>query len=100
MCSAAAAGLRRDPRQPTVGDCASRTREFFSRHDPLYRTYGKTEALDVQKRLFQSDPRIEASWNRYVDSVKAFANFAKSSGEPFDVSLGGKPAKGTRRWMG
>ena len=66
------------------------SREFFSRYDPLYRTYSKTQAEDVQKRLFQSDPKIEASWNRYVDSVKAFANFAKSSGEPFVVSLGSK----------
>jgi hypothetical protein len=36
------------------------SREFFSRHDRLYRTDNKTATLTVQRRLFAENPRIEA----------------------------------------
>ncbi|MEX1102997.1 MAG: DNA methyltransferase, partial [Dehalococcoidia bacterium] len=35
------------------------SREFFSNHDPLFRAYGKQQALTVQKTLFQTNPGIE-----------------------------------------
>jgi hypothetical protein len=62
--------------------------EFFSRHEPLYRTYNKTTALDSQRRLFAADPRIERDWDAYTSSFKSFTNFVKASGDPFDTSLG------------
>jgi hypothetical protein len=62
--------------------------EFFSRHDPLYRTYNKTTALDVQRHLFAAEPQIERDWDAYTSSFKSFTNFVKASSDPFDASLG------------
>jgi hypothetical protein len=76
--------------------------EFFSRHDPLYRTYNKTAALDVQRRLFASEPTIETAWDAYSSSFKSFTNFVKASHDPYDASLGrGKaPAELAAAWEG
>lgn len=62
--------------------------EFFSRYDPLYRTYNKTTALAVQRRLFASDPGIEQAWDAYTSAFKSFTNFVKPAGDPFGVPLG------------
>ena len=67
------------------------SQEFFSRHDPLYRTYGKTEALAVQRRLFAQIPGLEAHWLEYQSGFKALSGFVKASADPFGVTLpGGK----------
>lgn len=57
--------------------------EFFSNIDPLYRTYGKQEALAKQLEYFQSDPQIEKSWLLYCDKLKALSNWTKNVGFPF-----------------
>ncbi|QIZ71677.1 SAM-dependent DNA methyltransferase [Oxynema aestuarii AP17] len=57
--------------------------EFFSNIDPLYRTYGKQEALAKQVEYFQSDPQIEKSWLLYCDNLKALSNWTKNVGFPF-----------------
>src|SRR5260370_42224454 len=41
------------------------SKEFFSDFDPLYRTYGRQEALNEQHSLFQIDPLIEHEWLFY-----------------------------------
>lgn len=61
--------------------------EFFSRHDPLYRTYGKTKALAKQQELFDAIPGLEAEWIAYQSGFKSMANVAKNAGDPFDISL-------------
>jgi hypothetical protein len=61
--------------------------EFFSRHDPLYRTYGKTEALAKQEELFSAVDGLEHDWIAYQGGFKSMANVAKAAGDPFDVSL-------------
>ena len=67
--------------------------EFFSSHDPLYRTYGKQQGLRRQKELFEADPSIESDWYAYQARFKALSHWVKSSEDPFDVSLGrGKQA--------
>lgn len=58
------------------------SKEFFSNIDPLYRSYGKQEALEYQKRYF-ADPALETAWERYNDDFKAQANFAGSAANPF-----------------
>ncbi len=63
------------------------SQEFFSRHDPLYRTYGKTEALSKQGELFEQVPGLDGQWIVYQGGFKALSNLVKASGEPFDVSL-------------
>ncbi len=61
--------------------------EFFSRHDPLYRTYSKTEALVKQQELFGEVEGLEQEWTRYQGGFKAMGHLVKSSAEPFDVLL-------------
>jgi len=57
--------------------------EFFSNHDPLYRAYGKQEALRVQKALFEAHPAIEADWLAYTGDFKDRGNFVKHAAEPY-----------------
>jgi len=59
------------------------SKEFFSDHDPLYRTYGKQEALSEQKRLFQHDVTSERDWLGYQAYFKSMRNCAKDSACPF-----------------
>ena len=64
--------------------------EFFSNHDPLYRTYKRPRAEERRKELFQEDRSIEADWLAYESSFKSFGHWLKCSEGPFDVS----PARG------
>src|SRR5258708_13950030 len=59
------------------------SKEFFSDYDPLYRTYGKQEALSEQKRLFQHDVTIERDWLGYQAYFKSISNWAKHAASPF-----------------
>ena len=61
--------------------------EFFSNVDPLYRTYGKQEALKKQKEYF-ADAATERSWLDYTAGFASDSNWVKHNGEPF-----GDPAK-------
>ncbi len=59
------------------------SKEFFSNLDPIYRTYGKQEALLHQKRLFESNNIIEYNWLLYNSYFKGMSNFIKHSAFPF-----------------
>lgn len=59
------------------------SKEFFSNHDPLYRAYGKQEALRRQRELFQGDERIERDWLAYIGEFKDIANWVKHAAEAF-----------------
>jgi hypothetical protein len=59
------------------------SKEFFSNYDPIYRTYGKQEALMHQTRLFESDAEIEREWLAYSARFKAMSNWAKCAASPF-----------------
>ena len=56
--------------------------EFFSDHDPLYRSYGKQEALKKQKDYFE-DEDIEARWLDYRSRFRAQSNFTSHAARPF-----------------
>lgn len=80
------------------------SKEYFSNHDPLYRAYGKQEALDAQLEYFGKHPKIEHQWISYIAEFKAFANWMNNCGAPFgdrisaskdgklkhDLNLGGR----------
>jgi len=72
------------------------SKEFFSDRDPLYRSYGKQEALTRQRDLFQADAGIERDWLAYVGGFKDRGNFVRYAAEPFgDTEDGnGKPEIG------
>jgi hypothetical protein len=59
------------------------SKEFFSNIDPLYRTYGKQEALKSQTEYFKSDSRIEHDWLLYSAGFKSFATWNKFVAHPF-----------------
>ena len=59
------------------------SKEFFSRIDPLYRAYGKQEALHHQKQYFTASVRHEREWLDYNAYFKAFSNWLSYAGEPF-----------------
>jgi hypothetical protein len=64
------------------------SKEYFSNLDPLYRTYGKQEALRRQEELFALSERDERDWLVYSAGYKALANFLSSSADPFALGLG------------
>lgn len=59
--------------------------EFFSNLDPLYRSYGKQEALRYQANYFQAE-ETEAAWLDYNADFRAQSNFlgycANAFGDP------------------
>jgi len=59
------------------------SKEFFSAYDPLYRTYGKQEAIGKQTTFFQGDADIEHRWLDYYAFFKAMGNWVKYVGFPF-----------------
>ncbi len=59
------------------------SREFFSNHDPLYRAYGKQDALVKQIEYFREYPTLESEWISYMAGFKEFANWMENCGCPF-----------------
>lgn len=59
------------------------SREFFSNRDPLYRTYGKQEALARQREYFSEDRAFERDWYDYNARFRALSNFCGNAGSPF-----------------
>ena len=59
------------------------SKEFFSNIDPLYRSYGKQEALRRQRRYFQDDAAIERDWLDYNARFRAQSNFMSHAASPF-----------------
>jgi hypothetical protein len=59
------------------------SKEFFSKLDPLYRTYGKQEALARQTELFRARPRDESAWLSYNADFKAMSNLVRNAASPF-----------------
>lgn len=58
------------------------SREFFSNIDPLYRSYGKQEALRYQADYF-NDQDIERAWIDYNADFRAQSQFMKFAAQPF-----------------
>jgi hypothetical protein len=70
------------------------SKEFFSNHDPLYRAFGKQEALSKQLEYFRAFPQLEGDWIGYVAGFKAFANWMNFAGAAFgDRVTTGKDGK-------
>jgi len=63
------------------------SQEFFTNFDPIYRTYGKQEALRRQKEMFQESPDIEKQWIHYKSNFKALSNYVRNVNEPYEISL-------------
>ncbi|MFO1482385.1 MAG: hypothetical protein U1F71_03380 [Verrucomicrobiaceae bacterium] len=59
------------------------SKEFFSNHDPLYRTYGKQVAITKQSELFSGNIAVEHEWLGYNARLKALGHFTKHAAFPF-----------------
>lgn len=59
------------------------SKEFFSDRDPLYRSYGKQEALLWQREEFGRDAAFERKWLDHVGTFKDAGNFVRNAGVPF-----------------
>ena len=58
------------------------SKEFFSNIDPLYRSYGKQEAIRRQSGYFE-DAEVERSWLDYNARFRAQSNFMGRAAQPF-----------------
>ena len=75
--------LRCDFGQSAVGDAATDfSKEYFSNIDPLYRSYGKQEALRKQTDYF-ADRSLERDWLKYNAGFANDAHWMKQAGNPF-----------------
>ena len=59
------------------------SKEFFSARDPLYRSYGKQEAITKQTLFFEQDKAVEREWLQYNSFFKAMGNWQKHVGFAF-----------------
>jgi hypothetical protein len=59
------------------------SKEFFSNIDPLYRAYGKQEALRSQKEYFERDAMTERDWLSYCARFKSLSTWNKYAASPF-----------------
>ena len=57
--------------------------EFFSGIDPLYRSYGKQEAVRRQSAYFEDDATVEPDWLDYNARFRAQSNFTGHAASPF-----------------
>ncbi len=60
-----------------------KSQEFFSSIDPLYRSYGKQEALRRQNGYFDGDQEVERDWLAYNARFRAQSNFVTCAVSPF-----------------
>ena len=58
------------------------SKEFFSNLDPLYRSYGKQEALEKQRDYFAA-ASVERDWLDYSARFRAQSNFMSYAASPF-----------------
>jgi hypothetical protein len=63
------------------------SKEFFSNIDPLYRAYGKQEALAKQKNYFEENSDDEGAWLSYDARLKALANWMAYAGSAFGQAV-------------
>ena len=74
--------------------------EFFSNIDPLYRSYGKQEALRKQTEYF-AEEAVERSWLDYCADFRARSNYVGHSRNPFgDPTLTAKKEAAKRIYLG
>lgn len=59
------------------------SKEFYSNIDPLYRGYGKQEALGMQAEYFKVSEDDERRWLLYNAHFKGLSNWNKHVGSPF-----------------
>ena len=88
----AEARVRRDSRQSAVGTLQPNSKEFFSNIDPLYRSYGKQEALGDQTEYFRRRRAFEQEVARLHRGLHERSRTGEVRARPF-----GDPDRGRER---
>jgi hypothetical protein len=70
------------------------SKEFFSNFDPLFRLYGKQEALESQREQFRKDSLHEEEWLDYCAGFKALGHWVRWAGNPFGEHGGSGDSRG------
>jgi hypothetical protein len=60
-----------------------KSQEWFSNIDPMFRTYGKVDAVRKQTEFFVVNIAVESDWLRYNAWIKALGHFTKHVAFPF-----------------
>lgn len=55
------------------------SREFFARYDANFWTYGKQEAAEKQKQLFEEDAEIKHLWEQHCSYLKSMSRWLRSA---------------------
>ena len=63
------------------------SKEFFSALDPLYRSYGKQDAIRKQSQAFAPSIEVERRWLNYNAQFRALSNWVKNSGAPYGNTI-------------
>ncbi|CAN1494609.1 hypothetical protein MCEMIEM12_00294 [Burkholderiaceae bacterium] len=72
------------------------SKEFFSNLDPLFRIYGKQDALEAQRDIFRGAKADERRWLDYNAAFKSFGNWMRFAGSPFGDRRSGAAQGGSR----
>lgn len=72
------------------------SKEFFSNIDPLFRIYGKQDALEAQRDIFRRAEAVERRWLDYIAGFKSFGNWMRFAGSPFGNRRSGMDQEGSR----
>ncbi|MEI6039515.1 MAG: hypothetical protein WCQ52_07505, partial [Actinomycetes bacterium] len=72
------------------------SKEFFSNLDPLFRIYGKQDALEAQRDIFRGSEADERRWLDYNAGYKSFGNWMRFAGSPFGERRSGAAQDGSR----
>ncbi len=73
------------------------SKEFFSNIDPLYRTYGKQDALRSQKEYFERNAAVEQDWLSYSARFKSLSTWNKFVASPYGDTGDGERSFGFTR---
>ena len=65
---------------------APKSDEFFTNYDNTFRSLKKQEKLDLQKKLYERDSKIEKEWLRYQERYYFFNNYRKENVEDLHIS--------------
>ena len=69
------------------------SQEYFSNIDPLYRSYGKRDAMRMQSAYF-TNSTVERSWLHYNSRFAGDSNWMKYAGRPFGDPINAEKNQG------
>jgi hypothetical protein len=88
VCSSSKSGFDAMVGNPPWETAQPNLQEYFTDHDPNFRTYTRVESLDKVDEMCDTVPHLRDSWLRHCGAFKSFANWVKNSADPFGFNDG------------